>query len=145
MIKKRTLLFTLVLLIASCEKKFNYIGAEALPTNPFVGKKVYYPVGVKHALVDVVQTNNTSPMQLGVREDKLFGNTAATIVSQLNLSQYAPSFGALSAQSEIDDSFDESEMVNDVWLEIPFFTSQTDADGDGLIDIYDIDLSLIHI
>ncbi|MBL18789.1 MAG: hypothetical protein CMC82_03025 [Flavobacteriaceae bacterium] len=139
MIKKRTLLFTLVLLIASCEKKFNYIGAEALPTNPFVGKKVYYPVGVKHALVDVVQTNNTSPMQLGVREDKLFGNTAATIVSQLNLSQYAPSFGALSAQSEIDDSFDESEMVNDVWLEIPFFTSQTDADGDGLIDIYDID------
>ena len=139
MIKKCTLLFTLVLLIASCDKKFNDIGAEVLPTNPFVGKKAYYPVGVKHALVDVVQTNNTSPMQLGLREDKLFGNTAAAIVSQLNLSQYAPSFGALSAQSEIDTSFDEAETVNDVWLEIPFFTNQTDADGDGLIDIYDID------
>ena len=139
MIKKCTLLFTLVLLIASCDKKFNDIGAEVLPTNPFVGKKAYYPVGVKHALVDVVQTNNTSPMQLGLREDKLFGNTAAAIVSQLNLSQYAPSFGALSAQSEIDTSFDEAETVNDVWLEIPFFTNQTDADGDGLIAIYDID------
>ena len=139
MIKKCTLLFTFVLLIASCEKKFNDIGAEALPTNPFVGKKAYYPVGVKHALVDVVQTNNTSPMQLGLREDKLFGNTATAIVSQLNLSQYAPSFGALSAQSEIDTSFDEAETVNDVWLEIPFFTNQTDADGDGLIAIYDID------
>ena len=139
MIKKCTLLFTLVLLIASCDKKFNDIGAEVLPTNPFVGKKAYYPVGVKHALVDVVQTNNTSPMQLGLREDKLFGNTAAAIVSQLNLSQYAPSFGALSAQSEIDTSFDEAETVNDVWLEIPFFTNQTDEDGDGLIAIYDID------
>ena len=139
MIKKCTLLFTLVLLIASCDKKFNDIGAEVLPTNPFVGKKAYYPVGVKHALVDVVQTNNTSPMQLGLREDKLFGNTAAAIVSQLNLSQYAPSFGALSAQSEIDTSFDEAETVNGVWLEIPFFTNQTDEDGDGLIAIYDID------
>ena len=139
MIKKCTLLFTLVLLIASCDKKFNDIGAEVLPTNPFVGKKAYYPVGVKHALVDVVQTNNTSPMQLGLREDKLFGNTATAIVSQLNLSQYAPSFGALSAQSEIDTSFDEAETVNGVWLEIPFFTNQTDEDGDGLIAIYDID------
>ena len=73
-------------------------------------------------MVDVVQTNNTSPMQLGEREDKLFGNTAAAIVSQLNLSQYAPNFGALSAQSEIDNSFNELETVNDVWLEIPFFT-----------------------
>jgi hypothetical protein len=139
MIKKCTLLFTLVLLIASCDKKFNDIGAEVLPTNSFVEKKAYYPVGVKHALVDVVQTNNTSPIQLGVREDKLFGNTAAAIVSQLNLSQYAPSFGALSAQSEIDTSFDEAETVNGVWLEIPFFTNQTDEDGDGLIAIYDID------
>jgi len=139
MIKKCTLLFTLVLLIASCDKKFNDIGAEVLPTNPFVGKRAYYPVGVKHALVDVVQTNNTSPMQLGEREDKLFGNTAAAIVSQLNLSQYAPNFGALSAQSEIDNSFNEQETITDVWLEIPFFTNQTDADGDGLIDIYDID------
>ena len=139
MIKKCTLLFTLVLLIASCDKKFNDIGAEVLPTNPFVGKRAYYPVGVKHAMVDVVQTNNTSPMQLGELEDKLFGNTAAGIVSQLNLSQYAPNFGALSAQSEIDNSFNELETVNDVWLEIPFFTNQTDADGDGLIDIYDID------
>ena len=139
MIKKCTLLFTLVLLIASCDKKFNDIGAEVLPTNSFIGKKAYYPVGVKHALVDVVQTNNTSPIQLGIREDKLFGNTAAAIVSQLNLSQYAPSFGALSAQSEIDTGLDEAETVNEVWLEIPFFTNQTDQDSDGLIAIYDID------
>jgi hypothetical protein len=139
MIKKITLLFTIVLVIASCDKKFNDIGAEVLPTNPFVGKRAYYPVVVKHALVDVVQTNNIGLMQLGEREDKLFGNTAATIVSQLNLSQYAPNFGAYSAQREIDSSFNELETVNDVWLEIPFFTNQNDADRDGLIDIYDID------
>jgi hypothetical protein len=139
MIKNITLLFTIVLVIASCDKKFNDIGAEVLPTNPFVGKRVYYPVGVKHALVDVVQTNNSSIMQLGEREDALFGNTAATIVSQLNLSQYTPSFGTYSAQKEIDSSFNELETVNNVWLEIPFFTNQSDADGDGLIDLYDVD------
>ena len=139
MIKKCTLLFTLVLLIASCDKKFNDIGTEALPANIFLGKRTYYPVGVKHAFVDVVQTNNIGVIQLGEREDKLFGNTAAAIVAQLNLSQYTSSFGAFSAQSEIDNSFDEQETINDVWLEIPFFTNQIDADGDGLIDIYDID------
>ena len=67
MIKKITLLITIVLVTASCDKKFNDIGAEVLPTNPYVGKKAYYPVGVKHALVDVVQTNNSSIMQLGER------------------------------------------------------------------------------
>ena len=139
MIKKCTLLFTLVLLIASCDKKFNDIGTEALPANIFLGKRTYYPVGVKHAFIDVVQTNNIGVIQLGEREDKLFGNTAAAIVAQLNLSQYTPSFGAFSAQSEVDNSFDEQETINDVWLEIPFFTNQIDADGDGLIDIYDID------
>ena len=139
MIKKCTLLFTLVLLIASCDKKFNDIGTEALPANIFLGKRTYYPVGVKHAFIDVVQTNNIGVIQLGEREDKLFGNTAAAIVAQLNLSQYTPSFGAFSAQSEIDNSFDEQETINDVWLEIPFFTNQIDADGDGLIYIYDID------
>ena len=139
MIKKCILLFTLVLLIASCDKKFNDIGTEALPANIFLGKRTYYPVGVKHAFVDVVQTNNIGVIQLGEREDKLFGNTAAAIVAQLNLSQYTPSFGAFSAQSEVDNSFDEQETINDVWLEIPFFTNQIDTDGDGLIDIYDID------
>lgn len=139
MIKKCTLLFTLVLLIASCDKKFNDIGTEALPANMFLGKRTYYPVGVEHALVDVVQTNNISVIQLGEREDKLFGNTAAAIVTQLNLSEYEPSFGKFSAQIEIDNSFNEQETINDVWLEIPFFTNQIDADGDGLIDIYDID------
>lgn len=139
MIKKCTLLFTLVLLIASCDKKFNDIGTEALPANMFLGKRTYYPVGVEHALVDVVQTNNISVIQLGEREDKLFGNTAAAIVTQLNLSEYEPNFGKFSAQIEIDNSFNEQETINDVWLEIPFFTNQIDADGDGLIDIYDID------
>lgn len=128
-----------MLFIASCDKKFNDVGAEVLPPNSYVGKRVYYPVGVSQTLLDVVQTNNTPVVQLGERQDRLYGNTSAAIVSQLSLSALSPNFGALSAQVEIDDSFDEQETVTDVWLEIPFFTNQTDADGDGLIDVYDID------
>ena len=128
-----------MLFIASCDKKFNDVGSEVLPPSSYVGKRVYYPVGVSQTLLDVVQTNNTPVVQLGERQDRLYGNTSAAIVSQLSLSALSPNFGALSAQGEIDDSFDEQETVTDVWLEIPFFTNQTDADGDGLIDVYDID------
>jgi hypothetical protein len=51
------------------------LAQKSYPQIRLLGKRAYYPVGVKHAMVDVVQTNNTSPMQLGEREDKLFGNT----------------------------------------------------------------------
>ena len=34
---------------------------------------------------------------------------------------------------------DEEETVREVWLEIPFYTNQRDRDGDGVIDVFDID------
>lgn len=136
---KRFFLVAIVLVLTSCDKKFNDVGAEILPSNSFQGKRAFYPVGVTHALVDVVQTNNGTVLQLGERSDDLFGTTSAAIVSQLTLSSYSPMFGAYTAQQEVSDNFDEQEAVTNVWLEIPFFTNQKDSDNDGLIDIFDID------
>lgn len=136
---KKLLPIALVLSLASCDKKFNDIGAGVLPANPIQGKKGVYPVNVSHTLIDVVQTNASSLLQLGERQDNLFGTTTSAVVSQFNLSSYAPAFGDKNTALENSESFDEQETVTDVWLEIPFFTNQTDADGDGLVDSYDID------
>jgi hypothetical protein len=128
-----------VIAICSCNKKFNDVGTELLPNNKFGANKIIYPVKASHDLVNVIQTNNGSALQLGEINDLLFGGTSAAIISQIDLNSFSPVFGELSAEREIDSSFNELETITDVWLEIPFFTNQKDSDGDGLIDIYDID------
>lgn len=136
---KKLLPIALVLFLISCDKKFNAIGADVIPSNVIQGKKETFPLGVSHTLIDVVQTNNMPVLQLGDRDDMLFGTTNAAIVTQVNLSNYDAIFGELSYQQEIDSTFNELETVTDVWLEIPFFTHENDEDGDGLIDEFDID------
>ena len=136
---KKFLPIALVLALVSCDKKFNEVGAEVFPPNIIQAKKVLYPVKVSHTLIDVAQTNTGAVLQLGEYRDNLFGTTAAAVVSQFNLSSYAPTFGDKSAALESSESFDEQETITDVWLEIPFFTNRIDADSDGLIDEYDID------
>jgi len=136
---KKIFPIVLVLLLASCDKKFNEVGAEVFPPNTIQANKALYPVKVSHTLIDVAQTNTGAVLQLGEHRDNLFGTTSAAVVSQFNLSAYAPTFGDKNAALESSESFDEQETITDVWLEIPFFTNQNDADGDGLIDEYDFD------
>lgn len=136
---KKILQIALILAVVSCDKKFNEVGQSILPTDLYQSKSVSYPVTISHASIDVVQTNNASALQLGEREDKLFGNTSAAIVSQLNLTSYSPTFGTLTSVQENESNFNELETVSNAWLEIPFFTNRTDSDGDGLIDEFDVD------
>jgi hypothetical protein len=146
MIKNIVATLLVVLLAASCDKKFNTVGAELLPPDQFPSNKVSYPLTVQHLPTDVIQTNNSlvsqnnaliAPLQLGVFQNSLYGDTEAAVVSQLlPLSTYY--FGDKTDEAEAE-SFDENEQVQNVWLEIPFFTDQTDNDNDGLIEVYDID------
>ena len=146
MIKNIVATLLVVILAASCDKKFNTVGAELLPPDQFPSSKLNYPLTVQHLPTDVVQTNNglvsqnngfMAPLQLGVFQNSLYGDTEAAVVSQLlPLSTYY--FGDKTDEAEAE-SFDENEQVQNVWLEIPFFTDQTDNDNDGLIEVYDID------
>ena len=137
---KINFLFTFILfLLFSCNKKFIDVGSEIFDQSFYQSKKVNYPVKISHNIVDFVQTNNALVLMLGENNNSLFGKTEATIVSQLNVQSYNPTFGNYTAQQEIDSSFNENETVKEVWLEIPFFTNQNDSDGDGLIDEFDVD------
>ena len=137
---KKNFLFTFTLcLLFSCNKKFNDVGSEIFDQSFYQSKKVNYPVKISHDIVDFVQTNNAPVLMLGENNNSLFGKTEATIVSQLNIQSYNPTFGNYTSQQEIDSIFNENETVKEVWLEIPFFTNQNDSDGDGLIDEFDVD------
>ena len=136
---KKIIPIALTLALVSCDKKFNDLGAEVFPEMLIQGEKANYPVKVTHSLIDVVQTNAGSILQLGERNDNLYGTMSASVVSQFSLTTYPPRFGSKNAELEISENFDEQETITDVWLEIPFFTNQIDADGDGLIRAYDID------
>ena len=137
---KKNFLFTFTLcLLLSCNKKFNDVGSEIFDQSFYQSKKVNYPVKISHNIVDFVQTNNAPVLMLGENNNSLFGKTEATIISQLNIQSYNPTFGNYTSQQEIDSTFNENETVKEVWLEIPFFTNQNDSDGDGLIDEFDVD------
>ncbi len=147
MTKNLLLIASVLLLFSSCDKKFNTVGATLLPKDQFPSSKATYPITVQHLPTEVVQTSNlirstsnnsfSTTLQLGTFQNALYGDTNAAVVAQL-VPLSTSNFGAKTVEVEATD-FDEDEQVQHVWLEIPFFTNQTDADNDGLIDIYDID------
>jgi uncharacterized protein YcsI (UPF0317 family) len=107
---KKNFLFTFTLcLLFSCNKKFNDVGSEIFDQSFYQSKKVNYPVKISHDIVDFVQTNNAPVLMLGENNNSLFGKTEATIVSQLNIQSYNPTFGNYTSQQEIDSIFNENE------------------------------------
>ena len=142
-------LFAILLLISSCEKEFNDLGASLLPSDNIIIEKETAPVGLGHKSIDVVRTDNLLFFSLGEYEDAVFGNTKASFTTQLSLAtNLSGTFGSMNPDTETNgvssdttnkNPHDEQETVTEVWLEIPFYTNQRDRDGDGVIDSLDAD------
>ena len=142
-------LFAILLLISSCEKEFNDLGASLLPSDNIIIEKETAPVGLGHKSIDVVRTDNLLFFSLGEYEDAVFGNTKASFTPQLSLATNSSgTFGSMNTDTETNgvssdttnkNPHDEQETVTEVWLEIPFYTNQRDRDGDGVIDSLDAD------
>ena len=141
--------FALVFIVLSCEKEFSNVGSSLLPSDTFVIDKQTTSVEVEHKGVEIIRTDNLSFLYLGDYEDQVFGNTNARLTTQLSLSTSSNViFGKMSADQETNgvsseninkNPHDEQETVTQVWLELPFYTNQLDRDGDGVIDVYDVD------
>ena len=134
----------------SCTKEYNSIGTEILKSNTFETSLENIPVFASQKLIQPFKSNGLSSYQLGQINDNIFGKTEASFITQLTLSQPNPSFGKWDSESEINgDSnnikvIEENETVNNVVLEIPFFNNTFDSDGDGVIDLYDVDSNDIY-
>ena len=127
----------------SCESEDFTLGESLVSGEPFTLTKQTYAIeSVKQLSLDRVQTNKMTLYQMCNYKDPLFGETRASLVSQLQLSLPNPVFGELSALAEIDNDSDEREKVTKVTLYIPYqraSSDESDRDGDGVPDIFDVD------
>ena len=134
----------------SCTKEYNSIGTEILKSDTFETSLENIPVFASQKRIQPFKSNGLSSYQLGQINDNIFGKTEASFITQLTLSQPNPYFGKWDSESEINgDSnnikvIEENETVNNVVLEIPFFNNTFDSDGDGVIDLYDVDSNDIY-
>ncbi len=134
----------------SCIKEYNSIGTEILKSDTFETSLENIPVFASQKRIQPFKSNGLTSYQLGQINDNIFGKTEASFITQLTLSQPNPYFGKWDSESEINgDSnnikvIEENETVNNVVLEIPFFNNTFDSDGDGVIDLYDVDSNNIY-
>ena len=134
----------------SCTKEYNSIGTEILKSDTFETSLENIPVFASQKSIQPFKSNGLTSYQLGQINDNIFGKTEASFITQLTLSQPNPYFGKWDSESEINgDSnnikvIEENETVNNVVLEIPFFNNTFDSDGDGVIDLYDVDSNDIY-
>ena len=142
---KSRFLILLLITLFSCTKEYNTIGTDILKSDTFKTNVELVPINVVQKATPPFKSNALPAYQLGSINDNLFGKSEASFITQVNLSEISPNFGLWSQQRENDgdDSniavIEENETVTDVYLDIPFFNNTFDSDGDGVIDIYDVD------
>ena len=142
---KSGFLILLLITLFSCTKEYNTIGTDILKSDTFKTNVELVPINVVQKATPPFKSNALPAYQLGSINDNLFGKSEASFITQVNLSEISPNFGLWSQQRENDgdDSniavIEENETVTNVYLDIPFFNNTFDSDGDGVIDIYDVD------
>ncbi|MBL6590607.1 MAG: DUF4270 domain-containing protein [Flavobacteriaceae bacterium] len=142
---KSKFLILLLITLFSCTKEYNTIGTDILKSDTFKTNVELVPINVVQKAIPPFKSNALPAYQLGSINDNLFGKSEASFITQVNLSENSPNFGLWSQQRENDgdDSniavIEENETVTNVYLDIPFFNNTFDSDGDGVIDIYDVD------
>ena len=142
---KSKFLILLLITLFSCTKEYNTIGTDILKSDTFQTNVELVPINVVQKAIPPFKSNALPAFQLGSMNDNLFGKSEASFITQVNLSELNPYFGLWSQQRENDgdDSniavIEENESVTNVYLDIPFFNNTFDSDGDGVIDIYDVD------
>jgi len=142
---KSKFLILLLISLFSCTKEYNTIGTDILKSDTFKTNVELVPINIVQKATPPFKSNALPAYQLGSINDNLFGKSEASFITQVNLSETSPNFGLWSQQKENDgdDSniavIEENETVTNVYLDIPFFNNTFDSDGDGVIDIYDVD------
>ncbi|QLG45590.1 DUF4270 domain-containing protein [Costertonia aggregata] len=133
----------LIVAFVSCEEEMTTIGEGVIAGEPFTTDVAVFDVFAFNKNITAVQTNRLPLYQLGKFNDPVYGNTTASITSQLRLSTPNPLFGTL--RQDVEDNpdtskpaeIDENETVKEVFLYIPYQTNTGDRDRDGVPDALD--------
>ena len=121
-------LFTItVVFFISCDKDFNEIGADFVDSDHYNFATQKYDVVAYNQNLGPVQTNNLPTNALGYYNNKVFGTTKASFVTQLELASVNPTF--INNPSTI--------QIDSVYLHVPYFSklTATDANGDSTYEL----------
>jgi hypothetical protein len=139
----------LMLTAVSCNEDITTIGDGLVGDDPFETNKAVYDVFVFNKKINAVETNKLPIYQIGKYNDPLYGDTDASITSQLRLQGGVgnPAFGLFSQSREDNSLTDpeetaiaENETVKEVILYIPYLQNPSgDRDLDGVEDAFDAD------
>lgn len=133
-------LFT-VLGFVACDDDFSTIGDEVIENNNF-STELYVDAKVRayNKRLNPIQTNGLPVYQLGKNVDPVYGTTFSSLTVQASLIDGSenPEFGDKSQAEEDEDltDFEENELVTEVWLNIPYFSSSTiNDDGETEVEV----------
>jgi hypothetical protein len=133
-----------ILFLSSCNKDFHPVGENLFTDEKLETITENFPAFTFQKKLKKVQTNGLPLAQLGRINHPVFGLAEASITAQLTITE-TPVFGNHEQEFEEDPNqtdpnlIPENETVKWVYLDIPFFTNQNDADNDGVIDSLDAD------
>lgn len=119
------LLFT-VLAIVACDQDFTSIESDVIGLKNFNTGSYPLPITSYNKKLDSLKINNLSANLLGVFNDPIYGQTTASIITQMTPTQFSPNFGT-------------NPIIDSVVLTIPYFNkiTSTDADGNSVYSISD--------
>ena len=104
-------LFSL-LSISSCNKDYYSVGLEIFEEQFDDLKTKTFPIFSYQKLLDKVQTNNVSSVQLGTFSDDFFGRTNSSFISQLNILPLEY-FGDFNQDQENEGSLLDIRVINE--------------------------------
>lgn len=94
----------------ACDDEFTEIGGEII-NNPTDVDLMEVEVNAYSSKINSIQTNNLSNLFLGVNKNPVYGESTASIVSQLSLSRTNPEFG-------------ENVELDSVVMTLPYYSSE---------------------
>ncbi|KAB8151385.1 DUF4270 family protein [Kordia sp. TARA_039_SRF] len=141
---KKTLVSGLVVLLmvlgfVACDDDFSTVGDEVIENNNFsTDLFVDSQVTAYNKRLGPVQANALPVYQLGKNVDPVYGTTFSELTIQASLitGTENPRFGDKTQEQEDEDltDFEEDETVTEVWLNIPYFSTNT-LNDDGEIEV----------
>jgi hypothetical protein len=123
----KSILFALmVVLFASCDNGYNEVGANIVGGDNFNTITQSYGVVAYTQKTGPVQTSNLPVNPLGIYDNPVFGKTTYNFVTQLQLAVVNPTIG-------------HNAAIDSVVLSIPYFSTKTGVDTDGVTGLYTLD------
>lgn len=118
MFKKIATLFVVVFAFVACDDEFSSVGGDIIE-NPTGVEMLEVEVAAYNEKIGPVQSNNLPNNLLGVYNDNVYGQSVASVLTQLSLTTNNP-------------TFPEGATLDSVVLNIPFFSTETGQDDDGV-------------